>query len=88
MRPYGVKVLIIEPGTFKTSMLTDAEAGIRKMWDRVPEEKKKELGVKSLNSGYPTTTDFSSSTHIHNVLLGTHTCSQMYLVALRTIRGS
>ncbi|KAI1898359.1 hypothetical protein AGOR_G00071510 [Albula goreensis] len=46
MAPFGVKVLCIEPGFFKTSV-TDVEIlgkSIQKLWDKLPQETKEEYG--------------------------------------------
>ncbi|XP_067116326.1 retinol dehydrogenase 7-like [Osmerus mordax] len=46
MKPFGVKVLCIEPGFFKTTV-TDSEVlgrSIKKLWDRLPQELKDEYG--------------------------------------------
>jgi len=51
MRPYGVKVLLVEPGAHKTQLVLGVTAGVMKMWERTPQQLKDELGEKSLNSG-------------------------------------
>ncbi|KPP58521.1 Retinol dehydrogenase 3-like [Scleropages formosus] len=46
MAPFGVKVLCIEPGFFKTAV-TDTELvlrGTRKVWEKLPQETKEEYG--------------------------------------------
>lgn len=48
MAPFGVKVLCIEPGFFKTSV-TDSELHIRNvqtLWDRLPQDVKDDYGAE------------------------------------------
>ncbi|XP_029030878.1 retinol dehydrogenase 7-like [Betta splendens] len=50
MKPFGVKVLCIEPGFFKTSMTDSALLGenVKKLWDRLPQDVKQDYGVDFL----------------------------------------
>lgn len=53
MHPFGVKVLCIEPGFFKTTV-TDSEvivANLKKIWERLPKETKEEYGDDFLSKG-------------------------------------
>lgn len=57
MKPFGVKVLCIEPGFFKTTV-TDSEVlgrSVKKLWDKLPQELKDEYGHDYLDKGkvYP-----------------------------------
>uniref|UniRef100_A0A3Q3W2A4 Dehydrogenase/reductase (SDR family) member 9 n=1 Tax=Mola mola TaxID=94237 RepID=A0A3Q3W2A4_MOLML len=47
MAPFGVKVLCIEPGFFKTKMTDTAilSNNIKKLWDKVPQEVKDDYGT-------------------------------------------
>jgi retinol dehydrogenase 16 len=44
MKPWGIKVLTITPGFHRTEMNHMAVAGLKGVWERVPEEKKQEYG--------------------------------------------
>ncbi|XP_062869021.1 retinol dehydrogenase 7-like [Trichomycterus rosablanca] len=51
MKPFGVKVLCIEPGFFKTSV-TDTDVllrNVRMLWERLPKETKDDYGDKFLS---------------------------------------
>ena len=46
MKPFGVKVLCIEPGFFKTNV-TDTgllKNNVRKLWERLPQDVKDDYG--------------------------------------------
>ncbi len=47
MRPFGVKVSIIEPGFFKTAVtqLDLIEADLRRLWNRLPQQVKDSYGA-------------------------------------------
>ena len=47
MAPFGVKVLCIEPGFFKTNVTDTAilSNNIKKLWDKVPQEVKDDYGT-------------------------------------------
>uniref|UniRef100_A0A8C6Q6R0 Dehydrogenase/reductase (SDR family) member 9 n=1 Tax=Nothobranchius furzeri TaxID=105023 RepID=A0A8C6Q6R0_NOTFU len=49
--PFGVKVLCIEPGFFKTSMSDTAvlKSNMKKLWDRLPQETKDDYGPAFLD---------------------------------------
>uniref|UniRef100_A0A1A8KSW8 Dehydrogenase/reductase (SDR family) member 9 n=1 Tax=Nothobranchius kuhntae TaxID=321403 RepID=A0A1A8KSW8_NOTKU len=49
--PFGVKVLCIEPGFFKTSMSDAAvlKSNMKKLWDRLPQETKDDYGPAFLD---------------------------------------
>lgn len=50
MAPFGVKVLCIEPGFFKTNV-TDAAIlsnNVKTLWDRTPQEVKDDYGTEYL----------------------------------------
>ncbi|XP_061090818.1 retinol dehydrogenase 7-like isoform X1 [Conger conger] len=51
MLPFGVKVLCIEPGAFKTAILNldAAERSSKELWDRLPQEIKEDFGSLYLN---------------------------------------
>uniref|UniRef100_A0A1A8GQC8 Dehydrogenase/reductase (SDR family) member 9 n=1 Tax=Nothobranchius korthausae TaxID=1143690 RepID=A0A1A8GQC8_9TELE len=50
--PFGVKVLCIEPGFFKTSMSDTAvlKSNMKKLWDRLPQETKDDYGPAFLDT--------------------------------------
>lgn len=53
MKPFGVKVMCIEPGFFKTSV-TDYEVirkNVRMLWERLPKELKEEYGENFISKG-------------------------------------
>lgn len=53
MHAFGVKVLCIEPGFFKTSV-TDTDIILRSLkgiWERLPQETKDDYGEDYLNKG-------------------------------------
>lgn len=53
MHPFGVKVLCIEPGFFRTSV-TDSELllkSIRMLWERLPKETKDDYGENFVSKG-------------------------------------
>lgn len=53
MHPFGVKVLCIEPGFFKTSV-TDCElllGSIKKLWEGLPKETKDDYGDDYISKG-------------------------------------
>ena len=53
MAPFGVKVLCIEPGFFKTSV-TDVsllKKNIKTLWDRLPQDVKDDYGSDYLHKG-------------------------------------
>ncbi|NXK57246.1 H17B6 dehydrogenase, partial [Chauna torquata] len=52
LRNFGVKVSIIEPGCFQTSILDSAEGrqSITQAWDRAPDEVKREYGQQYFNT--------------------------------------
>lgn len=53
MAPFGVKVLCIEPGFFKTNV-TDSEIQIKAvkgLWERLPQEIKDDYGSDYLDKG-------------------------------------
>lgn len=52
MKPFGVKVLCIEPGFFKTTV-TDTEMlknSLTKLWDNLPQDLKDDYGQKFLQA--------------------------------------
>lgn len=63
MAPFGVKVLCIEPGLFRTN-LTDPvimSKSTKMVWDRMPQEVKDDYGTEYLQStseGRPTFVPF------------------------------
>ncbi|XP_061142444.1 retinol dehydrogenase 7-like isoform X2 [Syngnathus typhle] len=55
LAPFGVKVLCIEPGFFKTNV-TDTkvlENNLKKLWDRLPQDMKDDYGPDFLESEIP-----------------------------------
>lgn len=55
MSHFGVKVLCIEPGFFKTSV-TDTnmiKQSLNKLWDRLPQDVKEDYGSDFLDRGNP-----------------------------------
>lgn len=46
MAPFGVKVLCIEPGFFKTSVTDTAlvQNNLKKLWDRLPQDVRDDYG--------------------------------------------
>lgn len=53
MHPFGVKVLCIEPGFFKTGV-TDTDLilrNIKMLWERLPKETKDDYGDEYLSKG-------------------------------------
>lgn len=53
MHPFGVKVLCIEPGFFKTSV-TDTDLllkSIKTLWERLPKETKDDYGDNYISKG-------------------------------------
>lgn len=50
MKPFGVKVACIEPGFFKTHVtdIVVMENGLKKLWDRLPQEVKDDYGQSFL----------------------------------------
>lgn len=53
MHPFGVKVLCIEPGFFKTTV-TDTDMilkNIKVLWERLPKETKDDYGLDYLSNG-------------------------------------
>lgn len=53
MVPFGVKVLCIEPGFFKTNVTDTAilSKNINMVWDRLPQEVKDDYGTEYLRKG-------------------------------------
>ena len=53
MKPFGVKVLCIEPGFFKTNMIDAAflRKSIKMLWDKMPQEVRDDYGVDYLHKG-------------------------------------
>lgn len=53
MAPFGVKVLCIEPGFFKTNV-TDAailSKNVKSLWDKLPQDVKDDYGPEYLQKG-------------------------------------
>lgn len=53
MAPFGVKVLCIEPGFFKTNV-TDSTIqinNVQALWDRLPQDVKDDYGIDYLEKG-------------------------------------
>ncbi len=66
MSPFGVKVLCIEPGFFKTS-ITDSniiESHLEKLWNKLPQEVKDEYGSDFLDR-----CEFKSNNRFHTVMV-------------------
>lgn len=55
MKPFGVKVLCIEPGFFKTNVTDSAILGenITMLWGRLPQDVKDDYGPEYLGKGTP-----------------------------------
>lgn len=53
MTPFGVKVLCIEPGFFKTSMADTShlQNSFQKMWDRLPQDVRDDYGCDYIDQG-------------------------------------
>ncbi len=53
MEPFGVKVLCIEPGFFKTNVTDSAilSKSIKMLWDRLPQDLKDDYGSEYLQNG-------------------------------------
>lgn len=60
MAPFGVKVVCIEPGLFRTNLFDPAivSKSTKMVWDRMPQEVKDDYGIeylrKSMSEGPPT----------------------------------
>lgn len=68
MAPFGVKVLCIEPGFFKTNV-TDAailSKNVQTVWDRLPQEVKDDYGTEYVKKG-----EFASS-YFHHMCFNSH----------------
>ncbi|XP_003217011.2 retinol dehydrogenase 7 isoform X1 [Anolis carolinensis] len=50
LSPFGIKVSIIEPSAFTTSILNNVEVNFRKTWDRAPSDIKEVYGQQYLES--------------------------------------
>lgn len=65
MKPFGVKVLCIEPGFFKTNV-TDAailSKNVQRLWDKLPQDVKDDYGPEYLPKG-----EFGSSVFVNTFL--------------------
>ncbi|KAL9950830.1 hypothetical protein ACROYT_G043394 [Oculina patagonica] len=90
MHPWGIKVSIMEPGSFKTSMNDAAarERQLRQAWDSLSEELKKEYGEEYLEKCISFFNGFTSSPHTYQVVdavvdaLTSQTPRDRYLVGL------
>lgn len=53
MAPFGVKVLCIEPGFFKTNVTNSAilSKNIKMIWDKLPQEVRDDYGTAYLQKG-------------------------------------
>ena len=60
MHPWGIKVSIMEPGAFHTRMVETGarEKQMRKGWDDLSDELKKEYGKEYLQKGTPSFSAF------------------------------
>lgn len=68
MAAFGVKVLCIEPGFFKTNVTDSAilSKNVQSLWDRLPQEVKDDYGTEYVKKG-----KFASS-YFHHVFQLTH----------------
>lgn len=71
MAPFGVKVLCIEPGFFKTT-ITDfniVENNLHRLWDKLPQEVKDEYGSDYVDKSElkPASNQTKSITHTHSL---------------------
>ena len=51
MYPWGIKVSMMEPGGFKTQIMEAVEKRMRRGWDNLSEDVKKEYGKDYLEKG-------------------------------------